>query len=981
MKGLIKAKKLQIIFIVGSLLLSHLAFIPIIVNADNSVLPKYNIQYNDDCTEATIIFDMNTVDDDYEVIELTTKDGGVLYSKENPTSDAQFKVNKEGDYQFNILYSEKQQEVVQEESATITDEEKSGIEGQEESLEQVKEPLEPETLSQQFEIAIEFEEGDGKGTTVPNVEPENIGNSSKVKNAKNSNQPAGWNLVNGTWKYNYTEIFNGSLEVDDELKQPLAINYWARDYYYINVSSVNKTPFVGQKYHQFYVPLEEFGWQTTASDTFIELGNPRIKFGHSVYNTTSAADGNWFAELNATEVSALYQTIETTPGEVIQWKLAHKGRNGVDTMKVHFGPTLNSSEATFAREISSGNQGWSYYDGQYVIPHNQDVTNFVFEAIDAATPSLSEGNLLDAIEFETRLSAPKVVVNDDLKSADVYIYSATDMSNLNYCVNDYSGQKKAKPVELSRYDDNHYKGTIQFTDEDDITVGENKIEAWQTLQREFVATDTFEIKNTATVQTKVIEKETSKEVPAEENVDLVDYLLPGETAIVEHEIKSETAFDLGYRINLQFYLDSLTYDGKALSVLDDTLQVKIEDRSDWTSISFGSENSIPIELLNQQKKFYIRYEVKLDEGLYNDADIKMKLSVSGKNKSAIKTFDRIAKVAACPTLDIQDGLNIQWCKDGGMILGDADLKNSIKVRPYDSQTLIDQENINGSLELTVKSINGLVYGAPNTSVSTEDYGLYLVEYLLKDTRSGLETEDRRLMGIYDVPTQKQVRKSYGVIHKDISISEIDLKKKKNEYTDVNDFIFEESEIRAIKDYTQEIDVKSAEYKLNGFNFDSNQGLYNDIIISIDEEKNFFASPKVDVLESEPQYYFDIPAKIDLSKENGINSEYIGEKAEIRLIGEFSSTDKKFKVETKKSFDIVDQNKIGSKYSVSVYDNNGNQSYMESQLSNDRLLLGDFGFGSTAGLKQSEVFWLNTKDNNNQRGLYKGNMTFYMSSYK
>ncbi|GAA3294630.1 hypothetical protein GCM10020295_19590 [Streptomyces cinereospinus] len=63
------------------------------------------------------------------------------------------------------------------------------------------------------------------------------------------------------------------------------------------------------------------GWLTTASDHMIELWR-------SGFNGVPAAEGTQFAELNANQVSTLYQDLPTTPGTRLYWRLYHRGRQG-----------------------------------------------------------------------------------------------------------------------------------------------------------------------------------------------------------------------------------------------------------------------------------------------------------------------------------------------------------------------------------------------------------------------------------------------------------------------------------------------------------------------------------------------------------------------------------------------------------------------------------------------------------------------------
>ena len=81
-------------------------------------------------------------------------------------------------------------------------------------------------------------------------------------------------------------------------------------------------------------------WDTTASDRKIEFGSTR-KNGtvpHIVGEPNLQDSGCQFAELNADEESTLYQYAETVGGNVYEWGLSHRGRDGVDQMALIIGP-------------------------------------------------------------------------------------------------------------------------------------------------------------------------------------------------------------------------------------------------------------------------------------------------------------------------------------------------------------------------------------------------------------------------------------------------------------------------------------------------------------------------------------------------------------------------------------------------------------------------------------------------------------------
>lgn len=92
-----------------------------------------------------------------------------------------------------------------------------------------------------------------------------------------------------------------------------------------------------------YVP----GWSTTATDHLIEFGvNTQTSSAPQLSgNDKSIPDGNQFAELNADEVSTLYQNVSTVDGHIYEWGLSHRGRAGTDTMALIIGPQQTNAPA------------------------------------------------------------------------------------------------------------------------------------------------------------------------------------------------------------------------------------------------------------------------------------------------------------------------------------------------------------------------------------------------------------------------------------------------------------------------------------------------------------------------------------------------------------------------------------------------------------------------------------------------------------
>ncbi|MDH2427007.1 Ig-like domain-containing protein [Sphaerisporangium sp. TRM90804] len=140
------------------------------------------------------------------------------------------------------------------------------------------------------------------------------------------------------------------------------------------------------------------GWHTTATDRKLELWNGT---GMGI----PAADGGQFAELNANQVSTLYQDLPTVPGTPMTWSLYHRGRLGTDVMRVLIGApgatTAQTPTGTTTPDLTDGNTAWGHYTGVYIVPPGQTTTRFAFESVSAAGGTPTAGNFLDGVTFQT----------------------------------------------------------------------------------------------------------------------------------------------------------------------------------------------------------------------------------------------------------------------------------------------------------------------------------------------------------------------------------------------------------------------------------------------------------------------------------------------------------------------------------------------------------------------------------------------------
>ena len=169
-------------------------------------------------------------------------------------------------------------------------------------------------------------------------------------------------------------------------------------------------PFSGttvQQVNESLVP----GWETTATNNLIEIwanGN----------NGVFAADGTQHAELNATQVSTLYQDVSGIPANsVVGYSFAHRGRLGVDTLELLISDLGTDNAAggvgsaadtlLFFQQFSTGSNAWVQYSAPTIGPLTiGNDMRFAFASISAAGGNPAIGNFLDNVIFGVGVPEP-----------------------------------------------------------------------------------------------------------------------------------------------------------------------------------------------------------------------------------------------------------------------------------------------------------------------------------------------------------------------------------------------------------------------------------------------------------------------------------------------------------------------------------------------------------------------------------------------
>ncbi|MDR0921974.1 MAG: DUF11 domain-containing protein [Lactobacillales bacterium] len=178
-------------------------------------------------------------------------------------------------------------------------------------------------------------------------------------------------------------------------------------------------------------------WETSAPNHRMEF--LRDGFRENAFPNmppVPAFEGNWFSELNATQVSTLYQDIETLPGVTYRFQVAHRGRFGLDVASVNIGvPGANEGEivpndAMYNLLMEDSNTAWGVYNGSYTIPEGQTLTRFAFESVSATVrpgggvEPQTEGNFLDGIvfAFSSPMNITKQADKTSVKIGDIVTY-------------------------------------------------------------------------------------------------------------------------------------------------------------------------------------------------------------------------------------------------------------------------------------------------------------------------------------------------------------------------------------------------------------------------------------------------------------------------------------------------------------------------------------------------------------------------------
>jgi len=133
-------------------------------------------------------------------------------------------------------------------------------------------------------------------------------------------------------------------------------------------------------------------WRTTATDGLIEVWTNGTE-------STNAYSGVQFIELNANQVSTLYQDLSIIPGSSVNVSFAHRGRfSGVDVLRVEVGPI--GGPYVSLGNFSATPSAWVFNSVNYTFPNN-GVSNYTirFVSVSSGSGNLTVGNFIDTVSI------------------------------------------------------------------------------------------------------------------------------------------------------------------------------------------------------------------------------------------------------------------------------------------------------------------------------------------------------------------------------------------------------------------------------------------------------------------------------------------------------------------------------------------------------------------------------------------------------
>ncbi len=130
------------------------------------------------------------------------------------------------------------------------------------------------------------------------------------------------------------------------------------------------------------------GWNVSGPDK-------RVEFWKSGFLGVPSQHGNQHIELNAAAVAPVFFEICMYNTETLNWSFWHRGRSGVDVMRLVI--TSATGDVLYTNNFSTGNTAWVNYTGTVINTGPNGKVTFTYSPVSTAGGNPTVGNLIDNI--------------------------------------------------------------------------------------------------------------------------------------------------------------------------------------------------------------------------------------------------------------------------------------------------------------------------------------------------------------------------------------------------------------------------------------------------------------------------------------------------------------------------------------------------------------------------------------------------------
>ncbi|MEM7097841.1 MAG: PQQ-dependent sugar dehydrogenase [Pseudomonadota bacterium] len=149
-------------------------------------------------------------------------------------------------------------------------------------------------------------------------------------------------------------------------------------------------------YLDFHPDSDFPGWFATGGIALQQGGfseGGTIEVGLTGFLGAVAPDGQVLVEMDA---NVHNQIVNVTPGQSLDWELAHRGRRGTDSISISIAPV---GETNVLANLQSPQGSWTIHSGRYLVPDGVTSVQIAVRPETASDGDIDSSNLLDDVKL------------------------------------------------------------------------------------------------------------------------------------------------------------------------------------------------------------------------------------------------------------------------------------------------------------------------------------------------------------------------------------------------------------------------------------------------------------------------------------------------------------------------------------------------------------------------------------------------------